>query len=123
MSSSPAQQKGNQAGEDLHLSSCTQHQYRALQPCTTPSHSNQQAAGDTAAATAGCAVDCLHTCWSQHLRQPGVLRQAGARRPAAEHHVACCLWRCMLCCAQDPAFDKVIKALYGDVDQFDAEVR
>lgn len=24
--------------------------------------------------------------------------------------------------AQDPAFDKIIKALYGDVDQFDAEV-
>jgi hypothetical protein len=23
---------------------------------------------------------------------------------------------------QDPAFDKIIKALYGDVDQFDAEV-
>jgi hypothetical protein len=26
-------------------------------------------------------------------------------------------------CVQDPAFDKIIKALYGDVDQFDAEVR
>jgi hypothetical protein len=23
---------------------------------------------------------------------------------------------------QDPAFDKIIQALYGDVDQFDAEV-
>jgi hypothetical protein len=29
----------------------------------------------------------------------------------------------MCCCVlQDPAFDKIIKALYGDVDQFDAEV-
>ena len=26
------------------------------------------------------------------------------------------------CCFQDPVFDKIIKALYGNVDQFDAEV-
>jgi hypothetical protein len=29
---------------------------------------------------------------------------------------------CSFVFLQDPAFDKIIKALYGDVDQFDAEV-
>ena len=31
--------------------------------------------------------------------------------------------RCAAVVLQDPKFDKVIKALYGDVDKFDAEVR
>jgi hypothetical protein len=43
---------------------------------------------------------------------------------AAGLHVLLLRWTCCCyCCLQDPMFDKIIKALYGDVDQYDAEVR
>lgn len=67
----------------------------------------------TACRSSGCVAYQTHALWPHAV--VGVVYDSWATIPGAEQRM--CLHG-----MQDHAFDKIIKALYGDVDQYDAEV-